>query len=151
LGAVLSGTAIDGVTVTKVTDFEPKYKQIVDTLKAAQGGTAHGVAVGLANVGALPFATTIPPFIVVGGKPVINPATGTPFTFRSSKGGTAAPAPIPANSLVTLNASAFLATGYGIPCAILDAGMVPQSSPLRMNCNKPLPDNADPKTGIPGV
>lgn len=147
LGGVLAGTVIDGITVTKVADFTPKYQQIVDTLKAAQGGKANGVVIGLADFMALPFVSAIPPVIVVGGKPVINPVTGAPFTYLGSKDGK----PIPLDSALTLVAANFLKTGYGIPCAILDAGGVPAGSALRQNCNKPLPDTADAKTGTPGV
>jgi hypothetical protein len=81
---------------------------------------------------------------------------GQPLTFLSSRGGDvtgggAGVAPIPATSLVNITASAFLATGYGIPCAVLDAGGAPANDPRRTNCNKPLPDNANAQLGIPGV
>lgn len=151
LGAVLNGTAIDGVTVTKVADFRPKYKQIMDTLKAAQGGTAKGIVVGLADVSALPFATTLSPYITVGGKTIPGPG-GAPLTYLGAKGNDPTKtAPIPADALLTLNAAGFLPSGYGVPCAVLDAGGVPATSPLRANCNKPLPDSAVASLGIPGV
>jgi hypothetical protein len=78
------------------------------------------------------------------------------MTFLGSKGGNiaapgAALAPIPADSLVNITAAAFLATGYGIPCAVLDAGGAPAGDPRRTNCNKPLPDNGNSQLGIPGV
>jgi phospholipase/lecithinase/hemolysin len=151
LGAATSGTVIDGVTVTPLANFAADIQTIAQTLKAAQGGTGKGIFFTIPDVTAIPFVSTIPPFIVVGGAPVINPVTGAPFTYLSSRNNTGPVAPIPADSLITLNAAAFLPSGYGIPCAILDAGGVPANSPLRVNCNKPLPDSAIAAAGIPGV
>ena len=155
LGAVLNGTAIDNVTVVPKALYSANYQKIVDTFKASQGGTGKGVAHNIPDVTSIAFATTVPPYITSGGKVVVGP-DGKPMTFLSSKGGNlitpgAQMAPIPADSLLTLPAASFLATGYGIPCAVLDAGGAPANDPRRANCNKPLPDSATPQLGLPGV
>ena len=155
LGPATSGTAVDGVTVVPAAAYAVAYQTIVNTLKAAQGGTAKGVVQLIPDITSIPFTSTLPPFITSGGKPVVGP-DGKPMTFLSSKGGNvaspgAATAPIPPTSLVNITASSFLATGYGIPCAVLDAASAPANDPRRTNCNKPLPDNANPQLGIPGV
>jgi len=155
LGPATSGTAVDGVTVMPAAMYAASYQTVVDTLKAAQGGTAKGVAQLIPDITTIPFTSTVPPYITSGGKPVIGP-DGQPMTFLGSKGGNiAAPgapmAPIPAGSLVNITAAAFLASGYGIPCAVLDAGGAPAGDPRRVNCNKPLPDNANAQLGVPGV
>ena len=83
-----------------------------------------------------------------------------PFTFLSQRvikdhtiptGELGPVAPIPEDSIVTLQAAGFLATGYGIPCAILDAGGVAASDPRRLHCNQPLPDDANRVAKTPGV
>ncbi|MDX9734638.1 MAG: hypothetical protein RBU36_10970 [Thermoanaerobaculia bacterium] len=155
LGPATSGTAVDGVTVMPAAMYAASYQAVVDTLKAAQGGTGKGVAQLIPDITTIPFTSTIPPFITSGGQVVMGP-NGQPLTFLSSRGGDATGggagvAPIPATSLVNITASAFLATGYGIPCAVLDAGGAPANDPRRTNCNKPLPDNANAQLGLPGV
>jgi len=145
LGAVLNGTAIDGVTVTSVANFRAKYQKIVTDMKAAQGGTAKGIVIGLADVTYLPYANAVSPVI-----------PGTNINYLGQKGGnllggTAAIAPIPAGSLVTLAGSVFASTGYGIPCAVFTAGGVPVGHPARANCDKPLPDSATAALGLPGA
>ena len=155
LGPATSGTAVDGVTVMPAAMYAARYQAVVNTLKAAQGGTGKGVAQLIPDITTIPFTSTIPPFITAGGQVVMGP-NGQPLTFLSSRGGDvtgggAGVAPIPATSLVNITASAFLATGYGIPCAVLDAGGAPANDPRRTNCNKPLPDNANAQLGLPGV
>lgn len=155
LGPATSGTAIDGVTVMPAAMYGASYQTVVNTLKAAQGGNARGVVQLIPDITTIPFTSTVPPFIISGGQPVLGP-NGQPLTFLSSKGGDitgggAGVAPIPPDSLVNITAATFLATGYGIPCAVLDAGGAPAGDPRRLNCNKPLPDNANPQLGIPGV
>jgi hypothetical protein len=140
LGAVTSGTVIDGVTVTPVASFTADINEAVAKLKAKQ---ANGVVFGVADVTSIPFTTTLPPFLTSGGKLVLNPATGAPIPLLGPKGCGAAPAcPIPATTLVTLNAAAYLPLGYGIPCAV---------APTLPKCNNPLPAAADPATGNPGA
>ena len=161
LGAVAVGTAIEGVTLTPLDVILPKVVEILDTLKAAQGGTGKGVVMLLPDPTALPFTSTISPVISgPDGKPLINPANNQPVTYISKRiqkvdgfptGDIGNPAPIPPTSLLTLNAAPLLSAGFGIPCSVLDSGGVPPGDARRANCNKPLPDDFDPVTGAPGV
>jgi hypothetical protein len=141
LGAVLSGTVIDGVTVTPLAPFTADYNTTLSRLKAKQ---PNGIVFGVADVTSIPFATTLPPFLTSGGRLVLNPATGQPIPLLGPKGCPAGvPAcPIPATTIVTLNAARYLPSGFGIPCAV---------APTLLNCNKPLPAAADPATGNPGA
>ena len=129
LGAVLSGTVIDGVTVTPLAPFTADINTALTKLKAKQ---PNGIVFGVADVTSIPFATTLPPFLTSGGKLVLNPATGAPIPLLGPKGcPTGVPAcPIPANTIVTLNAAAYLPSGFGIPCAV---------APTLPKCNNPLP------------
>jgi hypothetical protein len=141
LGAVLTGTIIDGVTVTPLAPFTADYNTALTKLAAKQ---PKGIVFGVADVTSIPFTTTIPPFLTSGGKLVLNPATGAPIPLLGPKGcPTGVPAcPIPATTLVTLNAASYLPFGYGIPCAV---------APTLPKCNNPLPAAADPVTGNPGA
>jgi lysophospholipase L1-like esterase len=161
LGAAAVGTALEGVTLTPLNIVLPKVVEILDTMKAAQGGTGKGVVMLLPDPTTLPFTSTISPVISgPDGKPLINPANGYPLTFISKRiqkldgiptGDIGNPAPIPPTSLITLNAAPLLAVGFGIPCSVLNAGGAPANDPRRANCDKPLPDDFDPSTGAPGV
>ena len=90
LGAVLSGTVIDGVTVTPLAPFTADYNTALSRLKAKQ---PNGIVFGVADVTSIPFATTLPPFLTSGGKLVLNPATGQPIPLLGPKG---CPAGVPA-------------------------------------------------------
>jgi len=92
------------------------------------------VIVNMGDVAGLPFATTVPAILGT------NPRTGAPIYALSTAGcPSGVPlCPVPAGSLLTLNAASLLAQGYGIPCAILSA-----SDPRQAHCNQPLPDNCD--------
>jgi hypothetical protein len=137
LGAVLSGTVIDGVTVTPLAPFTADYNTALSKLKAKQ---PNGIVFGVADVTSIPFTTTLPPYLTSGGKLVL--VNGAPIPLLGPKGCPAGvPAcPIPATTLVTLNAAAYLPYGYGIPCAV---------APLP-KCNNPLPAAAD-AAGNPGA
>jgi lysophospholipase L1-like esterase len=152
-GAITSATTIEcpnpavpGCTLTSMASINADLDTIFSTLKAAQGGTAKGVAMTLANGLKIPFVTTVSP--VLG----TNPANGQPIYALSNVGcPTSVPVcPVPAGSYLTLVAAQYLQAGYGIPCAIL-----PANDPRRANCDKPLPDNysVNPSTGAvsPGV
>jgi hypothetical protein len=127
LGAVTSGTIIDGVTVTPLAPFTADYNTTLTKLAAKQ---PKGIVFGVADVTSLPFTTTLPPYLTSGGKLVL--VNSAPIPLLGPKGCPAgAPAcPIPANTLVTLNAAAYLPYGYGIPCAV---------APTLPKCNNPLP------------
>jgi hypothetical protein len=140
LGAVLTGTVIDGVTVTPLASFTADINTALAKLKAKQ---PNGVVTGVGDPTNIPFTTTLPPY-------VFNPATlqlildptGKPIPLLGPKGcPTGVPAcPIPNTTLVTLNAALPLSSGYGIPCLV---------APYP-NCNKPLPASIDAQ-GNPGV
>ncbi len=121
LGAVTAGVAIEGVTLTPIDQFEQEYNTILTAL-TEYAPTAGMVLGSLADVAALPFANTIPPFI-------INPATNEPLIINGSLvyyiadlgGGQIGQ--LPPGSLVNLTASSFLAQGFGIPTALGGNGM----------------------------
>ncbi len=126
LGAATSGIVIDGVTLTPIDQFEQEYNAIIDllTANAPNAGMVLGI---LADVSALPFGTTIPPFIVdpATGQPLI--IVGSPVYYIADLGGGQI-GPLPPGSLVNLTASALLSQGFGIPTVFGGNGM-------------PLPDN----------
>ena len=140
LGAVLTGTIIDGVTVTPLAPFTADYNTTLARLAAKQ---PKGIVFGVVDVTSIPFTTTLPPFLTSGGKLVLNPATGAPIPLLGPKGcPTGVPAcPIPPTTLVTLYAGNYLPLGYGIPCAV---------APTLPKCNNPLPAAMD-AAGNPGV
>lgn len=129
LGAALSGTAIEGVTLTPIAVFEAKYTQLMTGLRAS-GRTV--VALNIPDVASIPFTTTVPRFLVnpttrqpvlVGGQPV--PLLGPRTTPTCST----PPCPIPEGTLVTLGAASLLAQGIGVPAALGGTG-------------QPLPDGS---------
>ena len=96
LGPVSMGTVIDGATLTSKADFQANFQLIIDTMKAAQGGTGKGIVFGLPDITSIPFTTTILPFIApgvtyLGQKSHVDPATGLNIGFDPI-------APIPAKS-----------------------------------------------------
>ena len=150
--AITSATAIEcpdprvpGCTLTSMSSVNADLDTIFNTLKTAQGGTAKGVVLNMADP-LIPFITTVSP--VLG----TNPANGQPIYALSNVGcPTGVPVcPVPAGSYLTLVAGQYLKAGYGVPCAILAP-----TDPKQANCNKPLPDNfsVNPSTGAisPGV
>lgn len=129
LGAVLAGSP---AALTPIDEFTADYDKIVETLTL--GVPNAGMVLGsVADVAALPYATTIPPVI-------INPSTGQPLlvngapVFYVADLGGGEIGQLTPGSLVTLAASSFLATGYGIPAAL-----APVLPPLP-DIGKPLPD-----------
>jgi hypothetical protein len=131
LGAVLSGTIIDGVTVTPLAQFTADVNTALQTLSSKQ---KNGIVTTVADVTSIPFTTTIPPYVTSGGKLVLDPA-GHPIPLLGPKNCPAGvPAcPIPNTTLVTLNAAGYMPYGYGIPCAV---------APTLPFCNYPLPASA---------
>lgn len=109
LGAVIRGRAIDGVTLTPASAFRAAYAAIVEALRGAR---VQAIAANLPDVSSIPFATTIPPYVV-------DPATGAPLTLAGQRVPLLGPGgPLPEGTLVTLAASALLARGDGIPAAL---------------------------------
>ncbi len=140
LGPATSGTVIDGVTLISKEAYAASYKTIVDTMKAAQGGTGKGIAATVPDVTSLPFFTAVKPIIGV------NPSTGAPIYVLGPTGcPTGVPAcPVPADTIVPLPLGSLMKAGYGIPCAV---------APTLPMCNNPLPDNATliGTAGVPGL
>ena len=140
LGPATSGTVIDGVTLISKEAYAASYKTIVDTMKAAQGGTGKGIATTIPDVTSLPYFTAVKP--VIG----VNPATGAPIYVLGPTGCPAGvPAcPVPAGTIVPLPLGTLMKAGYGIPCAV---------APTLPACNNPLPDNATVigTAGVPGL
>ncbi|HYK42423.1 MAG TPA: SGNH/GDSL hydrolase family protein [Thermoanaerobaculia bacterium] len=130
LGAALAGVAIENVTMTPKATFDSKYAAVIGGLKAT-GRTL--VVLNIPDVTAVPFATTLGISRTVG-------TTTVPYLGpRTTPGCLTAPCPIPAGSLVTLQAGPLLATGHGIPLAAGGLGDA-------------LPDGTVGATGlVPGV
>ncbi len=130
LGAVLAGTP---AALTPLADFTRDYNLLLDRLVA--GAPNAGMVVGgVADVTALPYANTIPPFLV-------NPATNLPVPgpggqpiFFIAELGDGTVGQLTPGSLVMLPASTFLASGFGIPAALAPA------FPGLPNVGRPLPN-----------
>ncbi len=73
LGAVTSGSVIDGVTVTPLASFTADTNAAVAKLATKQ---PKGIVFGVVDITNVAFTTTLPPFLTSGGKLVLNPATG---------------------------------------------------------------------------
>ena len=126
LGAVLTGDIRDGVTITSKDQFTADVNAALTKLKTKVTGAMIFTTADILNI---PFATTIPPVVTSGGKPVL--VNGAPISLLGPKGcetGVTACA-MPLNTLVTLNAAGYLASGFGIPCAYANLP----------NCGRPLP------------
>jgi lysophospholipase L1-like esterase len=108
LGAALAGVAIENVTMTPKATFDSKYAAVVAGLKVT-GRTL--VVLNVPDVTAVPFATTLGISKTVGTNtiPYLGPRTTSTCSTP--------PCPIPAGSLVTLQAGPLLSTGHGIPLA----------------------------------
>jgi lysophospholipase L1-like esterase len=106
LGAVVQGSAVDGVTLTPVASFKSAYEQLAASIKATG---ASVVAANIPDVTTIPFASTLRPVVTdpLTGAPIL--VNGQPVPLIGSKG------PLPTGSLVTLPASTYLAEGIGIP------------------------------------
>ncbi|MGD1148625.1 MAG: SGNH/GDSL hydrolase family protein [Thermoanaerobaculaceae bacterium] len=121
LAAAISGVAIVGVTLTPTAQFQQEYTTLIGALRQNLPNAA--VVVGtVPDVTAIPFVTTIKPYIV-------NPANGTHIPLLGENG------PLTEQDYVTLSASSLLAQGIGIPQAAGGTGL-------------PLPEGSfDPTTG----
>jgi lysophospholipase L1-like esterase len=98
--------------LTPTDAFRATYAQIVAALKTTG---AFIVAANLPNVTAIPFVTTIQPYVVNGaGQPVLIAGNRVPLLGPEG--------PLPSNSLVTLAASSLLAQGIGIPAVVGGTG-----------------------------
>jgi lysophospholipase L1-like esterase len=113
LGAAVRGRVVEGVTITPAATFRALYSQVVAALKTSG---AFIVAANLPDVSAIPFVTTIKPYVT-------NPTTGAPVLVAGSRVPLIGPAgPLPSTALVTIAASTLLAQGIGIPAALGGTG-----------------------------
>ena len=133
LGAVLAGTP---AVLTPLDTFRTSYNAMLDKLIA--GAPSAGMVVGNIpnNVKALPYLTTVAPFLIdpATQRPVKGP-NGQPIFFVADLGGGTI-GQLDANSLVLLPAAAKIATGFGIPAAL---ARIPPFNQLP-NIGKPLAD-----------
>lgn len=113
LGAALAAVPAEGVTLTPVAVFAQQYHTLLATLRA-QLPTAKIVVANIPNVTAIPFVTTIKPYVFTpqGQKVYLQADTG----------------PLTDGDFVTLQAASLIAQGYGIPGTgqppLPDGGMV---------------------------
>lgn len=99
LGAVLAGTAIDGVTMTPVEIFGGLYGNAIGAL--ATNTTADVLLINLPYPTEIPFATALDPFVDI-------PGLGRWYLVADTGVLTDA-------DLVTLGGGALIAQGYGLP------------------------------------
>lgn len=130
LGAVLAGTP---AVLTPLADFRRDYEALLTKLTTG-APNAGMVAMGVADVTALPYATTLKPVLInpATQQPVLN--NGQPIFLVAEQGPGLPPRQLTTSDLVLLGASSFLSTGYGIPAALAPA------FPTLPNVGKPLPD-----------
>jgi long-chain fatty acid transport protein len=118
LGAAVRGQAIEGVTLTPLPVFRAAYQSVVTAVKASG---AFVVAANIPDVTAVPFVTTIKPYVV-------SPSTGAPVLVNGQNVPLIGPAgALSADARVTLAASPLLLRGEGIPTSLGGTG-------------RPLPD-----------
>ncbi len=130
LGAVTSGMAIEGVTLTPIANFSANYETLLDTLIAG-APNAGMVTATVPPVTEIPFANTLAPVVVDQNRqPVIGPDGHMIPLIATFGDGTVGQ--LPAGSKVLLTAQSLLSTGYGIPAAL--APMIPLP-----DVGKPLP------------
>lgn len=115
LGAALTGVALEGVTLTPKATFEQQYGTLIGGLRQNLP-TAAIVVATVPDVTAIPFVTTIKPYLV-------NPANGSHIPLIGEAG------PLTESDYVTLGASALMAQGIGIPQAAGGTGQpLPEGS-----------------------
>lgn len=100
LGAALAAVPIDGVTMTPVATFQQQYHTLLSTLRA-QLPTAKIVVANIPNVTAIPFVTTVKPYIFTPQGQKVNLLADT--------------GPLSDADFVTLQGASLIAQGYGIP------------------------------------
>jgi lysophospholipase L1-like esterase len=114
LGAVVRGSAVDGVTMTPVDVFRANYQSIVDTLRASGASVA---AANLPDVLTIPYATAISRY-------VIDPGTGQPLLVGGQPVPLLGPSgPLTEGNLVLLSASSLIAQGIGVPTSLGGRGL----------------------------
>jgi len=100
LGAAVAGVAIDGVTLTPAALFQTQYTTLIGALRQNRP-TAKLVVATIPDVTAIPFVTTVKPYIFT--------PQGQKVYLLGEAG------PLTDSDYVTLGASALIQQGYGIP------------------------------------
>jgi hypothetical protein len=100
LGAAVAAVAIDGVTLTPAASFQTQYATLIGALRQNRP-TAKLVVATIPDVTAIPFVTTVKPYIFT--------AQGQKVYLLGEAG------PLTDSDYVTLAASALIQQGYGIP------------------------------------
>ncbi len=121
LGAALTATVVDGVTMTPVATFTTQYQTLLGTLRAQLPNTKIVVAT-LPDCSAMPFVTSVKPYL-------INPATGGHIPLIGGNG------LLTESDFLTLQASSLLQQGIGVPVAAGGTGL-------------PLPEGSVDQTGL---
>lgn len=121
MGGIANG---DPDRMTSLENFRVAYEMLVATV-ASPGTDLRAPDLVLINVPsplAYPYMTTVPWFVVnpATGEPVRNPLTGAVIPLIGIVNGV--PGPLPAGSLVTLDAVALLGQGIGIPAVLGGTG-----------------------------
>ncbi|HET7437471.1 MAG TPA: SGNH/GDSL hydrolase family protein [Thermoanaerobaculia bacterium] len=132
LGATAAGMP---ALLTPTDKFKASYEAMLDQLIAAAPSAGMVVGTLPTNAQAVPYVSTIPPFLVNGTAPVLGP-DGKPIYYVADLGGGNF-GQLPAGSFVLLPALAKIRTGYGIPAAL---GQIPPFNQLP-NVGKPLADS----------
>ena len=99
LSAVLAATPIEGVTMTPAESFGLLYNNAVGAL--VTNTTADMVLINLPYWTAIPFTTSLDPFVDI-------PGVGRVYLMADT-------GPLTDNDLVTLGAGPWIAQGYGLP------------------------------------
>jgi len=100
LGAAVAGVAIDGVTLTPAAAFQTQYTTLIGAIRQNLPNAKIVVAT-IPDVTALPFVTTVKPYIFT--------PSGQKVYLLGEAG------PLTDSDYVTLGASALIQQGYGIP------------------------------------
>ena len=115
LGAVLSGVAMDGVTLTTVADFTQAYQTLLGGLRQHLPA-AQIMVLNIPDVLDIPFITTVKPYLV-------NPVDGSHIPLIGQDG------PLTENDYVSLGAAQLIAQGIGVPVAAGGTGLpLPEGS-----------------------
>jgi lysophospholipase L1-like esterase len=99
LPTALTGTPIEGVTMTPVESFEMLYNNAIGALMT--NTSADIVLINLPDITTMPFSTSVAPFVEIPGMGIV-PLMGTN-------------GPLSPDSLVTLPGGSLIAMGYGLP------------------------------------
>ena len=112
LGAVLSGVAIDGVTLTPVATMQACYHQIMAGI--ASVGAKAAVATFPNRVAEAPYANAVKPYVTLptGTKLYVTGVKGDGTVFQLND-----------SDYLGLPAGAYMQAGYGLPTAIGGNGL----------------------------